>query len=312
MRVWVTDDVHECLLDGLKENGFQVDYQPDVTLEYVREHVGAYAGIIINSKIKADQTLMRQAANLKFIGRLGSGLNIIDLQEAKKRAIQVISVPEGNRQAVAEHALGMLLSLFRNIPRADDEVKNGTWHREKNRGTELQGKVVGIIGFGNTGSSFARILSGFGCHIIAYDKYLTDYAQEYPYVASYNLDQLLHKADIISLHIPLTTETLYCVNKEFFGKCKNGVTIINTSRGKVLKLSDLLKSLENGKVSGACLDVFENEKPWTYEKEESDMYEELYRKSNVILSPHIAGWTVESKYKIGKHMLEKILNIVNR
>lgn len=305
-KVLVTDGVHPILLEGLEELGFKCDYHPKISLERVREMVPDYEGMIINSKILVDKAMLDSAPKLRFVGRLGSGMEIIDLEYAAKKGVAIHGAPEGNRNAVAEHALGMLIALANNFLRADREVRNKDWQREKNRGFEIMGKTIGIIGFGHTGSQFAKKLQGMGMKILAYDKYKTNYTQDFPYVKETNLKSLQTDADIISLHLPYTPETYHLVNSDFLEKCKKGIIIINTSRGSVIKTQDLLTALKNEKVGGACLDVFENEKTQTFSSEEEKMYEELYGFEQVILSPHVAGWTVESKKRLAEVLLQKI------
>ena len=306
-RVLITDLVHEKLIEGFEAAGFHCDYDPDISLEAVHKIVSDYEGIIINTKIKTDQNLLDKASRLEFIGRLGSGLEIIDLEYAKSKNIRVVNSPEGNRNAVAEQAIGMLLALSNHLIRGDREVRDFHWDREKNRGFEISGLTMGIIGFGNTGSSLAKRLRGFDMNILAYDKYRKDYEKEFPYVKETDLKEIHEKADIISFHLPLTSETLHFMDKGFIDVCKKPIIIINTSRGKVLKTKDLILGLKSGKIRGACLDVFENEKVKTFTEEEITMYKSLYTMENVVLSPHVAGWTIESKRKIAEVLLDKIL-----
>jgi D-3-phosphoglycerate dehydrogenase / 2-oxoglutarate reductase len=308
----ITDDVDELLIAGLMSAGYECDYRPEISLAELHEVVVDYprlVGLVINSKVKADARLMAKIPGLRFIGRLGSGLDIIDLAEAKKRGVVVLAVPEGNAVSVAEHAMGMLLSLANNLVRADREVRELVWHREKNRGFELAGKTVGIIGFGHTGSAFAERLGGFHVKILAHDKYKVGFAKEYKNVSEQTLEVVLRDSDIVSLNVPLTDDTRQMVDGSFLDRCKKGVILINTSRGQVVNTAALVKALDSGQVGGACLDVFENEKPATYNPSEKKMYENLFLLENVQLSPHIAGWTVESKGKIAKYLLDKILDI---
>ncbi len=308
--VLVTDDVHSMLLEGLQQLGFKVDYKPNMPYQEVFSLVHQYSGIVINSKMKMTKELMGLAPKMQFIARLGSGLEIIDLIAAKELGISVFSAPEGNRNAVAEHALGQLLALANNLVLADGEVRNREWNREKMRGWELEGKTVGIIGFGNNGSAFAKKLSGFDVQVLAYDKYNVDYARDYSFVEECtSIDRLQDICDVISLHVPLDDSTHYLVDSEFVKKCKDGVIIINSARGKVVDTEALISGLSSGKIGGACLDVFENEKPFTFTDNESLMYQKLYDFDQVILSPHVAGWTVESKYKIASSLLGQISNL---
>ena len=305
-KVLVTDGVHPLLLEGLAALGFQCDYHPKIGLEQVRGMVADYEGIIINSKVLMDKAMLDEGKKLEFVGRLGSGMEIIDLEYAAQKGVAIHGAPEGNRNAVAEHALGMLLALANNFLQGDREVRQKNWQREKNRGFEIMGRKVGIIGFGHTGSQFAKKLSGMGVEILAYDKYKTDYTNNFEQVRETTLEDILANADIISLHLPFTPETKHLVNSDFLKKCKDGVILINTSRGNVAKTNDLIVGLKSGKVGGACLDVFENEKTVTFSQAEHTMYDELYKLENVILSPHVAGWTKESLQRLAEVLLRKI------
>lgn len=306
-KVLVTDGVHPSLIEGLENAGFACDYHPKIKLEKVHDMIEPYEGIIINSKIIFDKSLFDKAINLKFIGRLGSGLEIIDLDYAKEKGVRVHSAPEGNRNAVAEHVLGMLLSLFNKLNQADREVRAKHWDREKNRGRELMGCKVGIIGFGHTGRRFAEKLSGMEVKVLAYDKYKTNYANNLEHVLEATLNEVMTSSDVISFHLPLTDETKHFANNSFIENCKNGVVFLNTSRGNVIKTKDLYEALLDGKVGGAALDVFENEKPQTYSKEELSLMDRLFTLPNTIFSPHVAGWTKESKRRLAEVLLKKIL-----
>lgn len=308
-KVLISDKAHSVLSEGLKADGFEVVTLPNISLQAVHDCIHEYTGIIINSKIKTDKALMDKGNKLQFIGRLGSGLDIIDLDYAASKGIAVFNSPEGNCNAVAEHAIGMLLSLFNHLSRSNTEVKSFIWNREKNRGTELIGKTIGIVGFGHTGSSFAKKLEGFGVRVLAYDKYKTNYTAPFDFVEEVSPETIQAEADIISFHLPLTEETHLLVDQDYLMNCKDGVYIINTSRGKVLKLEDLLFALSIKKVAGACLDVFENEKFDTLELDEKVVLTKLLQLDEVIVSPHIAGWTHESLLKIAETLLSKIRSL---
>jgi D-3-phosphoglycerate dehydrogenase len=275
--VLVTDDCHPALLDGLERKGYTCHFLPDITLETTRQIISRYQGLIINSKIRVDRALLDEAKQLRFVARLGSGMEIVDREYAASKGIAVLSSPEGNCNAVAEQALGMLLALVTNLVRADREVRQNIWRREANRGVELRGRTLGILGFGHTGSRFAQKLAGLEMTILAYDKYKTDYTTNYPWVQESDLDSLVQHADIISLHLPLSAETTHLVNKKFIGRCKPGFILINTARGACVKTADLVQALENGTVGGACLDVFENEKPNTFTLAERKLYQRLHQ-----------------------------------
>lgn len=306
-KVLVTDDCHVLLREGLVNLGYEVDFLPDISPEETLARIADYEGLIINSKIRVNAPFLDAATQLRFVARLGSGMEIVDRPYAATKGVAVISSPEGNRNAVAEQALGMLLMLANNLLRADREVRQNQWHREVNRGWELSGKTIGIVGFGHTGSQFARKLQGMEMRVLAYDKYKTEYAQDMPWVeAVTGLTAIQSTCDIISLHLPLTAETKHLVDARFLAGCRPGVVIVNTSRGQCVHTADLTAALEQGRAGGACLDVFENEKPATYTPEEQALFNRLYHLPNVVLSPHIAGWTHESKRKMATILLEKI------
>lgn len=308
-KVLITDKVHSILKDGLRDIGIQVEYDTSIQQQEFERKLFQFTGVIINSKIRITRKLIKQNPQLEFIARLGSGLEIIDVDAAKEYGISVINSPEGNRDAVAEHAIGMLLCLLNKINIADREVRNMIWEREKNRGIELGGKTVGIIGFGNTGRAFAGKLLNWGVRLLAYDKYDESWVNDFRSVKKVDLSDICNEADVISLHVPLTHETRHLVNEEFLNKCNKKIVLINTSRGEVVNTRDLLKFLIEGKILGACLDVFENEKVATFSEDEEKMYKKLYELENVILTPHIAGWTKESLEKIALVTLTKIKNL---
>lgn len=310
-RILVTDKVHEILLRGLADSDFEVEYQPDMPYQDVKEQTKLYQGLIINSKVICDQDFLINNNHLDFIGRLGSGLDIIDLETAARLGIAVISSPEGNANAVAEHVMGMLLCLLNNIHLANAEVKEFIWNREPNRGVELEGKVLGIIGFGHTGSALARKLKNWDVRIITYDKYKTEIENKYPYVRQVSLSQLQNEADIISIHLPLTAETDHMIDDVFFKKCKTGIIFINSSRGKIVQSRALLNALVDKNVAGACIDVLENEKFDALSEEEKTIYRNIFNHKRTIITPHIAGWTSESLVKIAQYLLYKVRTFYN-
>lgn len=293
-------------MDSLIAEGYHTIYKPEITWKEALTCISEYHGIVINTKMKMNEEMLAAGKNLRFIARLGSGLDIINLDICNKRKIEVISAPEGNMNAVAEHALGMLLMMTNKLKSADLSIRNGKWEREKHRGTELEGKTLGIIGYGNNGSRFARILSRFGMKILVYDKYKKGFSEEDEFVEEVDFKTILAKSDIISLHVPLTEETYHMINQEALGKCRQNCILINTSRGSVVNLSSLVKALELNRIKGACLDVLENEKPVTFSRDERILYQRLWKLDNVILSPHVAGWTFESKFKIARTLVDKI------
>jgi Phosphoglycerate dehydrogenase and related dehydrogenases len=305
--VLITDDCHPCLAEGLEMLGWNCDFRPDISPAETTSAIADYEGLVINSKILVDRIFLDNAVRLRFVARLGSGMEIVDRAYAAQRGVAVFSSPEGNRNAVAEQALGMLLALSNKICKGNAEVRLNHWQREANRGWELKGKTIGVVGFGHTGSQFARKLAGMEMTVLAYDKYLEDgYAAQMGWVRETSLEEIQLCSDIISLHLPLANETRHFFDKNFAQKCKRGVILINTSRGKCVKTADLLEALESGTVGGACLDVFENEKPETYDAAEKEMYARLHQFENTVLTPHVAGWTQESKILLAQILLEKI------
>lgn len=266
-------------------------------------------GIVIRSRIKMDEAFLSSANDLKFIARSGAGMENIDEDYCQKNSIELFNAPEGNRNAVAEHALGMLLTLFNRIVIADREVRSGKWRREENRGVELEGKTVGIIGFGNNGSQFAKKLTGFDCDVIAYDKYKTGFSSDIAEEVS--LDKIFEISDVVSFHIPQNEETIGMGDKAFFDKFKKPIYVINLARGKVIKTNALVEAMKNDQVTGACLDVLEYEKSSFesfFEQELPEDFQYLLRSDRVILSPHVGGWTHESYFKLSDVLADKILS----
>ena len=318
--VLITDDVHEVLIKGLEELSYDIDFQPNIQYDDIFDIIHNYSGIIINSKVKMNKKMMSLSpklqngdAKLRFIGRLGSGLEIIDQPVAREMGIAVFSAPQGNRNAVAEHAMGMLLSLANQLIWADQDVRNFAWDRESRRGFEIEGKTIGIIGFGNNGSCFAEKLAGFGVKVLAFDKFKKGYSSNLDFVKECeSMDEVISNSDVISLHVPLDTNTHFLIDDDFILKCKKEVIIINSARGKCVDTKALIKGLKSGQIQGACLDVFENEKTATYSEDERVMYNELYKMKQVILSPHVAGWTHESKYKIADFLLCQIRELTDK
>lgn len=310
-KILITDGVHPTLIEGFVALGFHYDYHPKITLDKVKAIIQDYDGIIINSKIIVDKDFLDKAVRLKFIGRLGSGMEIINQPYARQKGVAVFSAPEGNCNAVAEHALGMLLAFANNFRKGDKEVRQMIWEREANRGFEIMGKTVGIIGFGHTGSQFAKKLSGMGVNVLAYDKYKPKgYALDYGFVTETTPEQIFEKADIVSLHLPLNPETKHLANYDWMSKFKKPIVLINTSRGNVIPTTDLIRGLEAGMIRGACLDVFENEKPHTFSEAEKAVFNRLYEFENVILTPHVAGWTIQSLERLATVLLTKITNFL--
>lgn len=300
----VVDPMHESLHRMLQDLGWQVDYHPGITRNEIRERHQGYDGMIIRSKTIVDSDLLGDAPTLRFIGRAGAGVDNLDLAYLAGKNIQVLHAAEGNRDAVGEFTVGILLSLLRHIPRAHQEVMNSVWLREANRGGEIMGKTIGIIGFGNMGQAFAKRLAGFGCKILVYDKYKHGFSNDLWKEADMN--QIFAESDILSLHIPLTDETRGMVNTRYLSQFKKKIILINTARGEIIPLSDLAESFSMGFVRAAALDVLENEKLHELSPVQKEGFRNLITGGNVIFTPHIAGWTFESHVKINVALVEKI------
>ena len=308
MKILHIDSNHPLLIDQLNQIGFfnEEDYTSDKS--EIEKKIHQYDGIVIRSRFKIDRTFLDAATQLKFIARVGAGLENIDCEYAEQRNIRLIAAPEGNRTAVAEHALGMLLGLMNKLREADEEVRNGIWKREENRGVEIEGKTVGIIGYGNMGKAFAKRLKGFDCEVIFCD-ILPNLSDEN--ARQVDWDEFFQQADIISLHTPQTPETIHMIDQQFIERCHKPFWLINTARGKSVCTADLVKGLQSGKILGAGLDVLEYEKS-SFENMFSDnelpeAFQYLIRAKNVLLSPHIAGWTIESKEKLAQTIVNKII-----
>ncbi len=305
MNILIVDEVHPSLFEMLDQAGLAYRYEPSFKRAQILEFIVDFEGLIIRSKTPVDVELLNCATRLKFVARAGAGLDLIDLDETQKRNIQVFAANEGNSDAVAEHVVGMLLGLFANIVKADKEVRQGIWDREGNRGIELMGKTVGIIGFGFNGSATAKRLSGFGCKVLAYDKYLKNYGNEYAQEAT--LEQIKAQADVISLHIPLTEETRLMLDETFIQKVAKPFFLINIARGEIVSLAAVVEALESGKIRGACFDVLENEKLAKLTPSQQEAFDYLRNSPRVILTPHVAGWTQESYYKINEALIKQIV-----
>lgn len=308
MKVLFIDTVHSALEEKLFEHGYQVEHYTGWNREECLSRLSGIHGVVIRSKFKIDAEFLNHAPQLKFIARAGAGMENIDVLEAERRGVVCIHSPEGNRDAVGEHAIGMLLMLLNHLKRADLEVRQGIWKRAENRGTEIMGKTIGVIGYGNTGSRFVKKLMGFDARILVYDKYKKSFAEFW--FEETDMETIWNESDIVSLHVPLTEETFYLVNEAFIHRFKKPFVLINTSRGKVVKTADLVKALQSGKITGACLDVLEYESV-SFEKLDQeklpDDFKYLLQAENVILTPHIAGWTHESNRKMSEILAEKII-----
>lgn len=300
----ITDYADPALPEGLAEMGFTVTYAPEMTRAEMAEYLPGYTGVVINTRCAIDRSTLERAPSLRWIARLGSGLDIIDQDAAAARGVRVFSAPEGNAQAVAEHALGMLLALSNRLIAADRSVREGLWLREEHRGWELAGKTIGLIGHGHNGSAFGRLFRGWPVRVIAYDKYLSGYGTDT--VAEADLETVLRASDVLSLHIPLTAETENMVDRAFLARCKPGLVLINTSRGRIASLGAIADALESGQLRGACLDVFPNEPPGEGTADDRNAFARLTTMPQVVLSPHVAGWSEESKKKIARVLVQKI------
>lgn len=311
MNILFIDTAHSFLIDSLRGDGHRCIEAYDWNREKILSEIKNIQGIVIRSRIVIDRQFLDAAIDLKFIARAGAGMESIDLEYAGQKNVKCLNSPEGNRDAVAEHAIGMLLSLFNNLNRADRQIRNGEWKREENRGVELNGKTVGIIGYGNMGSTFAKRLKGFDCKILVYDKYLKSIRDSY--VEQVEMNRLFEEADVLSLHVPLTDETTYLVDDIFINRFEKAFYLINTARGKCVRIADVVKNIKSGKIKGACFDVLEYE-DLSFEKfsieqaglKENPDWQYLIQSDQVMLSPHIAGWTHESLKKIAEVLYSKI------
>jgi D-3-phosphoglycerate dehydrogenase len=308
MKILFADTAHPRLWELLSNAGFECVYIETLDRNAALEILHDFDGVVIRSRFKLDQEMLSRTTRLKFIARVGAGMENIDVKFANQRGIACLHAPEGNRNAVAEHALGMLLALFNNLIKADREVRTGVWLREENRGIELSGKTIGIIGFGNTGSAFAKILKGFDVKILAYDTAISNFRNEFIHEVS--MHQIFEQADIVSLHIPLTEETRNLVSESWINQFKKPFYLINTSRGACVRTVDLIAGLESGRIAGAALDVLEFESI-SFEKlsKNDESFQYLQKSDKVILSPHIAGWTHESNLKMAQVLFDKIMQL---
>lgn len=311
-RILFLDSNHPVMIETLRANGFVCDEDYTSSKEEVMQKLHGYHGVVIRSRFKLDKVFLDAGTQLRCIGRAGAGMENIDVEYAASKGITCVHAPEGNRVAVGEHALGMLLSLMNNFRKSDNETRNGIWKREENRGTELTGKTVGIIGYGNMGSSFAKVLAGFDVKVLAYDKFKSGFSNGYVQEAS--LENIFENADVLSLHVPLTEETNRMVNDAFLNAFSKPIWFINTSRGKVVQTSAVVNALESGKIKGAAIDVLEYESVSFENLDAAELpepFQRLRKMDNVIITPHIAGWTFESHVKIGKVIAEKMTAVLN-
>jgi D-3-phosphoglycerate dehydrogenase len=303
-KILVADEMHESITDLLSEIGYSCDYHPNIDRSGILAIIDQYMGLIIRSKTKVDKELIDRGLELKFVGRAGAGVDNIDVLLLREKSIALYNAPEGNRDALGEHAVGMILSLLHKIHSSDLEIRQRRWRREPNRGFELGCMTVGIFGFGYMGSAFAQKLSGFGCQVIGYDKYKKDFASEH--VKEVDFDQFIAKTEILSIHVPLTEETKNLIDRKWLEQFTRLRYLINTARGEVLVLKDLLHMLDQGNIHGAAFDVLENEKFDKYSPDQDQTFDQLSKRNNVLFTPHVGGWTFESYARINKVLVEKI------
>lgn len=304
MKILIIDEMHPSLIEMLNADGWDYEYAPKLKRDEILKVVGDYEGLMVRSKTVVNQEFLEKATRLKFIARAGAGLDLIDIPLVETRGIALFHAGEGNRDAVGEHVLGMLLGLFINLVKADREVRQGIWDREGNRGVELMGKTVGLIGYGNNGSAVGKRLSGFGCRVLAYDKYKENYGDANAFESS--LEEIQREADIVSLHIPLTEESFHLIDHDFIEGMARPFFFVNAARGEVADLKAVVEGLKSGKIRGACLDVLENEKLAKLTPEQKEVFDYLTQSQRVVLTPHVGGWTHESYVRINEVLCRQI------
>ena len=307
-NILIVDDIHRIMLDKFDEAGIRYSYQPDISRMQAEQIIANYSGLVIRSKFQVDEAFFALAPNLRFIARAGAGMDNIDDDIAEQRQVTLISANEGNRDAVGEHMIGMLLSLMNNLNRSDRQVRAGQWLREANRGYELKDRTIGLIGYGHNGTAMAKKLSGFDVEVLAYDKYRKNYSDRYAKEAS--MDTIFQHADIISFHIPLTPETTGMIDGHYLANFKKPIFFLLGARGGIVDVPAVLDGLDRGIILGAAFDVLPIEK---FPKlAEQSWYQDLISRDNVILSPHVAGWTFESYYKLSEVVANKIIAFLKR
>lgn len=305
-NVLIVDDVHSILMEKLEQHGIKFTYSPNFTREDAEKEIGSYTGLIIRSKFQVDRQFIDLAHNLQFIARCGAGMDNIDEAYAESKGIKLISANEGNRDAVGEHMIGMLLSLMNHLNRGNQEIKTGLWRRESNRGYELKGRTVALIGYGHNGQAMAKKLSGFDVNVIAYDKYKTGFSDQYAKEVS--MEEVVKQTDILSFHIPLTKETKGLINDEYLYHFRKPIFFLLGARGGIVQIPAVLKAMDEGKIIAAAFDVLPVEKFPALQ--EQPWFSDLASRDNVLLSPHVAGWTFESYYKLSDVVAEKIISLL--
>jgi D-3-phosphoglycerate dehydrogenase len=308
-KIIIADEMHPSIVSDLKKAGIEVDYLPEISRADLKKCIHKYSGIIIRSKTDLDQEMIDLALNLQFIARAGAGTDKIDESYCNGKGIVILNAPEGNRDALGEHAIGILLTLLNKIHVSDKEIRRMIWDREGSRGTEIKNKVVGIIGYGNMGTAFAQRLAGFECKVLAYDKYKMGYGDQY--VIESDMEQLFEEVDILSFHVPLTEETQGLYDFDFFNNFEKEIYLVNTARGPILPLIDLIRLLDDGKILGAALDVLEKEKLSKFTEEEKEWFSNLIERDNVVFTPHVGGWSFESYKRINDTLVQKIVSLYN-
>ncbi len=303
-KVLIAAPTHPVLIDGLSSIGYQCVLHEDISQDMAYMLIGDCTGVITSTRLQLDKALLDSAKQLRWVGRMGSGMEVVDVEYAAIKGVTCFSSPEGNCNAVGEHALGMLLALIRRITWSQNEINKGIWRREENRGIEIEGKTIGIVGYGHAGSSFAKKLLGFDARILAYDKYKPEGIPSN--IINTNLDQIFSEADIVSFHVPFGPDTLHYFNADFIERMRKPFILINTSRGTVVDTAALYRGLQQKKVLGACLDVFEQEPLAAMDADLRDIVADLSASPNVVITPHIAGYTHEALYKMSKVLFEKI------
>jgi len=303
----IIDLMHDSIVSLMEDIGWKADYRPDISREEILRVIPGYEGLIVRSKTEIDREIIHQAQQLKWIARAGAGLDQLDTVALRERNITVLNAPEGNRDALGEHAITILLALLNKVHIADRDIRQGIWNREAMRGTELMGKTVSVIGYGNMGQAFARRLQGFGVEVLAYDKYKENYGDNF--ARQTDMQEIFEKTDILSLHIPLTDETRFMLNHDYIHRFQKEIYLLNTARGKHIRLQTLVEALVSGKIKGAALDVLENEKLSQLTEGQQHYFDRLIRSERVLFTPHVGGWTYESYYKINQILVSKIKNL---